>query len=97
MQHLGIKWHFIRHHVQKGDVALAYCITEYMTSDMGTKRLARKKLARFAAIFFNVLHTRWHQNHDDLTLITGPSMFPELAGSSTQLHRSKAPPGVKGF
>jgi len=31
-RHLGIKWHFIRYHVQKGDVVLAYCITEDICS-----------------------------------------------------------------
>jgi hypothetical protein len=54
-RHLGVKWHFIRRHTQKGGVSLAHCISEGVLSDMGTKRLARKKLARFAAIFFNVL------------------------------------------
>ena len=53
-RHIGIKWHFIRYHVQKGDVDLLYCITEDMIADMGTKRLPRKKLARFPSIFFNV-------------------------------------------
>jgi len=77
-RHLGIKWHFIRYHVQKGDVNLAYCITEDMLSDMGTKRLARKKLARFAAIFFNVLHRSWGAKPDRLALITPDGTFPEL-------------------
>jgi hypothetical protein len=77
-RHLGIKWHFIRHHVQKGDVVLAYCISEDMLSDMGTKRLARKKLARFAAIFFNVLHKSWRTDPNRLALITPEGTFPEL-------------------
>jgi hypothetical protein len=77
-RHLGIKWHFIRHHVQKGDVALAYCISEDMLSDMGAKRLARKKLARFAAIFFNVLHESWSADPNRLALITPEGTFPEL-------------------
>ena len=77
-RHIGIKWHFIRYHVQKRDVDLAYCITEDMLSDMGTKRLARKKLARFAAIFFNVLDRNWASDPDNLLLITPPGTFPEL-------------------
>ena len=77
-RHLGIKWHFIRHHVQKGDVILAYCISEDMISDMGTKRLARKKLARFATIFFNVLHKSWRTDPNRLALITPEGTFPEL-------------------
>ena len=78
-RHIGIKWHFIRYHVQKRDVDLSYSITEDMLSDMGTKRLPRKKLARFAAIFFNVLHKDWAVDPDNLSLITPPGTFPELS------------------
>jgi hypothetical protein len=77
-RHIGIKWHFIRYHVQKRDVDLLYCITEDMLADMGTKRLPRKKLARFATIFFNVLHRSWASDPDNLVLITPPGTFPEL-------------------
>ena len=77
-RHIGIKWHFIRYHVQKRDVDLSYSITEDMLSDMGTKRLPRKKLARFATIFFNVLSKNWAKDPENLSLITPPGTFPEL-------------------
>ena len=64
--------------MQKGDVALAHCISEGMLSDVGTKRLARKKLARFAAIFFNVLLKSWFADPNRLALITPEGAFPEL-------------------
>ena len=64
---------------------------------MGTKRLARKKLARFETTFFNDLHKSWRKNPDDMELITEPAMFPELADSTRQLHRSNESLGVGGL
>jgi hypothetical protein len=75
---LGIRLHTIRYAIAHQGLQLRYSITEDMVMDMLTKRLARKKLARFAAIFFNVLGNDWKSNPDDLDLIVNRSLFPEL-------------------
>ena len=61
-RHLGIRWHLIRYYIHAKDHLLKYSITEDMLADMGTKRLNRRKLERFAMIFFNCLHKDWRQN-----------------------------------
>ena len=60
------------------DLVLPYSITEDQLGDLGTKRLARKKLARFAIIFFNCLANNWKDDHEKLARICGPGVFLEL-------------------
>ena len=45
-KHIGIKYHFIREQVEKGDVELQYCPTEEMIADMLTKGLSRDRLMK---------------------------------------------------
>ena len=52
-----------------------------MLANVGTKRLARRKLARFAVIFFNSLHPQWRHDYDHLRHICTPETFPELSPS----------------
>jgi len=52
-KHFDIKAHFIRDHVEKGDVEIIYCPTELMVADMLTKALPavqHKRLKRHAGI-----------------------------------------------
>jgi hypothetical protein len=56
---------------------LKHCITEDCVPDMGTKRLARKKLERFAIVFFNCLHNLWRADWNDLRHICEIGVFPE--------------------
>ena len=51
-RHLGVRWHYVRHQIFANSLLIATSITEDMLADIGTKWLARRKLARFAAIFF---------------------------------------------
>ena len=76
-RNLGIRWHLIRHAIHALNLKLKYCITEDYVPDFGTKRLARKKLERFAIIFFNCLHLDWRGNWDDLLHICEAGVFPE--------------------
>ena len=50
---IGVRWHYVRHQVFANALVIAYSITEGMLADVGTKWLARKKLARFAIISSN--------------------------------------------
>jgi hypothetical protein len=43
-KHIDIKYHFIREHVQSGDVELVYVPTEYQLADLLTKPLPRARL-----------------------------------------------------
>ena len=77
-RHMGIRWHLVRCHVHAKDLVLCYSITEDCLADLGTKRLARKILARFDIIFFNCLDRAWKRNHDQLKHICGVGVFAEL-------------------
>jgi hypothetical protein len=57
---------------------LKYSITEDCLPDMGTKRLPRKMLARFAIIFFNCLTENWKVDYNKLEHICGTGVFAEL-------------------
>ena len=76
-RNLGIRWHLVRYHIHALGLKLKYGISEDLVADMGTKRLARKKLARFAMIFFNCLHVDWRSNWDNLKHICEVGVFPE--------------------
>ena len=56
-RNLGIRWHLVRHHVHALGLKLKCGITEDLVADVGTKRLARKKLARFIRYDFLQLPT----------------------------------------
>ncbi len=45
-KHIGIKYHFVREHVQAGDIKLVYCPTGEMTADMLTKGLSRESFCK---------------------------------------------------
>jgi hypothetical protein len=59
---------------------LCYSTTEDCLADLqvGTKRLARKILARFPIIFFNCLSKTWEKGPDHLEHICGVGVFAEL-------------------
>ena len=76
-RNLGIRWHLIRHAIHALNLKLKHCITEDCVPDMGTKRLARKKLERFAIVFFNCLHNLWRADWNDLRYICEIGVFPE--------------------
>ena len=48
-KHIDIRYHFIRYHVERGNVLLEYCPTEDMTADILTKALPSMKAKHFAA------------------------------------------------
>jgi len=76
-RHLGIRWHLVRYHLHAKDLVLKYSISEDCLADLGTKRLARKILSRFAMIFFNCLHATWSADPDCLKHICDVGTFPE--------------------
>ena len=47
-KHIDIRYHFIRQHVENGDITLVYCATENMTADILTKALPSMKQKHFA-------------------------------------------------
>ena len=75
---LGIRQHLTRYAISRGKLNLCYSITEDMVSDVLTKRLERKKLARFALIFFNNLRTDWDLEPDYLAPMFDQSWYPDL-------------------
>jgi hypothetical protein len=77
-RHLGIRWHLVRCHLHAKDLELSYSTTEDFLTDHGTKRLARKTLARFAIIFFNCLSKTWQKGPNSLGHIYGAGIFAEL-------------------
>lgn len=46
-KHFDIQHHFVREHVEKGNIELEYCPTNEMIADMLTKALARNLFAKF--------------------------------------------------
>jgi hypothetical protein len=38
-KHIGLKWHFIKDHVEKGTIKLRYLLNDNMVADMFTKPL----------------------------------------------------------
>jgi hypothetical protein len=46
-KHIDIKHHFIRDHMEKGDVLLRYLPTDDMTADILTKPLDKVKFGKF--------------------------------------------------
>ena len=46
-KHIDIRHHFIRDHLEKGDISLQYLPTDAMTADILTKPLDRVKFERF--------------------------------------------------
>jgi len=42
-KHIDIRHHFIRNHVEKGNITLEFCSTEKQWADILTKPLARKR------------------------------------------------------
>ena len=45
-KHIDIKYHFVREHVNLGDIELKYCHSEDMTADMLTKGLSRENFCK---------------------------------------------------
>ncbi len=43
---IGIKYHFVREHVQAGDIKLVYCPTGEMTAAILTKGLSRERFCK---------------------------------------------------
>jgi hypothetical protein len=79
-RHLGIRWHLVRYHLHAKDLVLSCGTTETgnCLADLGTKRLARKILARFSIIFYTCLSKTWRKNPDNLEHICGVGVFVEL-------------------
>ena len=77
-RHLGVRWHFVRYQIFACKLTIAYSITEGTVADVNTKWLARRKLTRFATIFFNSLHPDWRRDYDVFRHISGPGVYPEL-------------------
>jgi len=46
-KHIDIRHHFIRDHLEKGDISLQYLPTDAITADILTKPLERVKFERF--------------------------------------------------
>ena len=45
-KHIGLKWHFLKDHVEQGTIKLRYLPTDQMVADMLTKPLPGPALAR---------------------------------------------------
>jgi hypothetical protein len=45
-KHIGVKWHFLKDHVEQGTIKLRYLPTHQMVAVMFTKRLQGPALAR---------------------------------------------------
>ena len=76
---LGIRMHYTRYAIAHESLSLEYCITEDMVADCLTKRLPRKKLARFSVIFFNNLRSDWQKNPDRLLPRQDSEWYPDLS------------------
>jgi len=48
-KHIDVRYHFIRDHVEKGNIILNYCPTDLMVADAFTKPLERVKLMQHVA------------------------------------------------
>ena len=48
-KHINIRYHFIRQHIENGNITLVYCPTENMTADILTKALPSMKQKHFAS------------------------------------------------
>lgn len=48
-KHIDIRFHFIRYHIEKGNVEVTYCPTEDMVADILTKALPSMKAKHFAS------------------------------------------------
>jgi hypothetical protein len=46
-KHIGLKWHFLRDHVEHGKVRLRYLPTSQMVADMFTEPLLGPALTRY--------------------------------------------------
>jgi KUP system potassium uptake protein len=46
IKHIGMKWHFLKDHVEQGTIKLRYLPTDQMVADMFTKPLQGHVLAR---------------------------------------------------
>jgi hypothetical protein len=75
---LGIRQHLTRYAIAKGNLKLCYSISEDCVADMLTKRLERRKLARFALIFFNNLRVDWRLNPNQLLPLRDHRWYPDL-------------------
>jgi KUP system potassium uptake protein len=45
-KHIGLKWHFLKDHVEQGTIKLGYLPSDQMVADMFTKSLPGLALAR---------------------------------------------------
>jgi hypothetical protein len=45
-KHIGLKWHFLKNHVEQGTITFRYLPTDQMVADILTKPLPRPALAR---------------------------------------------------
>jgi hypothetical protein len=45
-KHIGLKWHFLKDHVEQGTIKLRYLPTDVMVADMFTKPLEGHAMAR---------------------------------------------------
>jgi hypothetical protein len=45
-EHIGLKWHFLKDHVEQGTIKLRYLPTDQMVANMFTKPLQEPALAR---------------------------------------------------
>jgi hypothetical protein len=45
-KHIGLKWHFLKDHVEQGTIKLRYLPTDQMVADMFTKPLPEPALIR---------------------------------------------------
>ena len=76
---LGIRARCARHAIARESLSLEYCIAGGALADCLTKRLPRKKLARFSVIFFNNLRCDWQKNPDHLLPRQDSEWYPDLS------------------
>jgi hypothetical protein len=53
-KHIGLKWHFLKDHVEHGTIKLRYLCTDQMVADMLTEPLSGRALARHRSAILGV-------------------------------------------
>ena len=84
-KHIMVRYFFVKDKIEKGEVAVKYCPTEKMRSDVLTKPLQGKKIRKMRSMLMNCL--------EDYYEIAGDTLYPgSKQKSSHDKHQQKMMP-----